>query len=173
MNKFAFSLMSLVFRVRDKISPPETVLEQAGLKPGFKVLDYGCGPGSFSIASAKIVGPDGIVYAADINPNAIKSVTKRAEQSRIANIKTILTDCKTGLVDNVIDVVLLYDIYHHLPDPQTILAELHRVLKSEGVLSFSDHHLKEGPIVSGVEKGGLFKLKSRQTKKFTFDRINS
>ncbi|RLG29871.1 SAM-dependent methyltransferase, partial [Methanosarcinales archaeon] len=53
-------------------------------------------------------------------------------------------------------------------DPDSVLEELRRVLKPDGILSFSDHHLKEAEIVSRVTEGGLFKLleKSRKTCSF-------
>ncbi|MDI6886277.1 MAG: methyltransferase domain-containing protein [archaeon] len=49
-----------------------------------------------------------------------------------------------------VDVVLLYDTFHTLGDPNGVLEELHRVLKPDGILSFSDHHMKENEIVSEV-----------------------
>ena len=59
------------------------------------------------------------------------------------NLKTILTNCSTKLPDGTIDVMLLYDIYHNLSNPNEVLGELHRVLKSMGILSLSEHHMKE------------------------------
>jgi ubiquinone/menaquinone biosynthesis C-methylase UbiE len=62
----------------------------------------------------------------------------------------------------------LYDIFHDLSDPNEILKELHRVLKPDGVLSFSDHHLKEDEIVSGVSNSGLFSLSKRGQRTYSF-----
>ena len=58
-------------------------------------------------------------------------------------MKVILSDCSTGLPDDSVDVVLLYDTFHGLARPADVLRELHRVLKTDGVLSFHDHHMKE------------------------------
>ncbi len=66
------------------------------------------------------------------------------------------------------DVVLLYDIFHMLEDPEGVLKELHRVLKTEGILSFSDHHMKEDKITSEVTAGGLFKLVKKGRKTYRF-----
>jgi ubiquinone/menaquinone biosynthesis C-methylase UbiE len=85
-------------------------------------------------------------------------------------VEPILSDCQTGLTDNSLDVVLLYDIFHDLGDPNRILEELHRVLKPEGILSFSDHHMKENEIVSGVTNSGLFKLATRGKRTYTFSK---
>ena len=74
------------------------------------------------------------------------------------NIEIIYSNCKTGLPDNSIDVVLLYDVLHELNKPNEVLKEIHRVLKSNGILSVSDHHMKENEIISKVTNRGLFKL---------------
>jgi ubiquinone/menaquinone biosynthesis C-methylase UbiE len=118
------------------------------------VLDFGCGPGSYSIAAAEMVGRSGRVYALDINPLTIKEVQNIASKKKLLNIVTILSDCKTGLEDNRIDIVLLYDVFHHLNSPLDILVEINRVLKPEGILSFSDHHMKKN-----YPEGKLFIIK--------------
>jgi ubiquinone/menaquinone biosynthesis C-methylase UbiE len=76
----------------------------------------------------------------------------------LKNIEIIHSNCKTGLPDNSIDVVLLYDVLHELNKPNEVLKEIHRVLKSNGILSVSDHHMKENEIISKVTNRGLFKL---------------
>ena len=83
-------------------------------------------------------------------------------------MEIILSDCATGLDDNVIDVVLLYDIYHDLSDSDGVLRELHRVLRPEGLLSFSDHHMKEDEILSSITETGLFTLSEKGKKTYSF-----
>jgi ubiquinone/menaquinone biosynthesis C-methylase UbiE len=97
------------------------ILKEVGIKPGFQVLDYGCGPGSYIIPLAELVGESGKVYALDIHPLAIRKVQDIASKKRLANVETILSDCQTGLPDNSLDVVLLYDVFHHLSDPDGVL----------------------------------------------------
>lgn len=104
----------------------------------------------------------------DINPLAIQTVKKMAEKNRLTNVETILSSCKTGLPDDSIDVVLLYDTFHDITDPNGVLEELHRVLKPHGVLSFSDHHMKENDIVSEVTNRGLFKLLKKGVETHSF-----
>ena len=99
---------------------------------------------------------------------AISSVKSIIAKKHLANVETILSDCKTGLPDASVDIVLLYDIFHGLSDPGRILEELHRVLKQDGTLSFSDHHLKENEIVSGITKNGLFRLMRRNKSTYSF-----
>ena len=56
------------------------VLNEAGIEPGFCVLDYGCGPASYMVPLAQLVGTSGEIHALDIHPLAIKRVQKKATQ---------------------------------------------------------------------------------------------
>jgi len=58
-----------------------------------------------------------------------------------------------------------------LNNPDQILRELHRILKQEGILSFSDHHLKEDEIISQVTKLGLFKLSQKGKRIYSFKKL--
>jgi ubiquinone/menaquinone biosynthesis C-methylase UbiE len=158
--------MTLVFRIRDFLRPRMDLLE-----PGFCILDYGCGPGSYIAPLAQLVGISGEIYALDIHSLAIKEVQKIAAQKSIANIKTIESDCNTGLPDNHVDVVLLYDTFHDLSQPEDVLRELHRVLKSGGTLSFSDHHMNAPGIITRVTKTGWFKLSTKGKKTYSFSKV--
>jgi ubiquinone/menaquinone biosynthesis C-methylase UbiE len=158
INNIHFQGMKLSYKARDLIKPRQILLSEVPIKPGDVVLDYGCGPGSYSFIIAKIVGPAGRVYALDIHPLAVKHVENLVRNRGIANIQTILSDCDTGLNDKQIDVILLFDIFHMFEDPNRILKELHRVLKDEGILSFSDHHMGAEGIVEGMTGNRLFKL---------------
>jgi ubiquinone/menaquinone biosynthesis C-methylase UbiE len=167
-SNLGFRLMAFSYKFRDLRLPRMNILEEVGIKPGFQVLDYGCGPGSYIIPLAELVGESGKIHALDIHPLAIKKVQDIASKKQLANVETILSDCQTGLPDNSLDVVLLYDIFHHLSDPDGVLKELHRVLKPDGILSFSDHHMKENEIVSGVTNSQLFRLLRKGQRTYIF-----
>jgi ubiquinone/menaquinone biosynthesis C-methylase UbiE len=146
------------------------VLDEVGIKEGFHVLDYGCGPGSYLLPLAKLVGKSGKIYALDIHPLAIQVLRRIVAKKGMTNVQTIFSDCKTGLPANSIDVVLLYDILHDLDDPNGVLEELHRILKPKGILSLSDHHLKEEEVISQVTGEGLFKLSAKGKRAYSFSR---
>jgi len=165
---FDFRFTSLGYKFRDFFLPRMNTLKEVGIKTGFRVLDYGCGPGSYIIPLAELAGKSGKIYALDIRPLAIQRVQSVASKKQLTNVKTICSDCKTGLPDNSVDVVLLYDTFHVLNDPNEVLKELHRVLKTNGVLSFSDHHMKENEILSKVTNGGLFKLSRKGKRTYSF-----
>jgi len=168
MSNTGFKAMALTFKIRDFLRPRKDVVKEVGIREGFHVLDYGCGPGSYVKAVAELVGKSGKIYALDINLLAIQTVKKMAEKNRLTNVETILSSCKTRLPDDSLDVVLLYDTFHDLTDPDEVLEELHRVLKPHGVLSFSDHHMKENDIVSEVTNKGLFKLLKKGVETHSF-----
>jgi ubiquinone/menaquinone biosynthesis C-methylase UbiE len=168
MSNFLFQFMSLGYKFRDLRLPRKNILKEVGIKLGFHVLDYGCGPGSYIVPLAELVGESGKIYALDIHPLAIQRVKDIASKKQLANVETILSDCQTGLSDNSLDAVLLYDIFHHLSDSDVVLKELHRVLKPDGILSFGDHHMKEDEIISEVTNSGLFRLLRKGQRTYTF-----
>ncbi|MFW9989308.1 MAG: class I SAM-dependent methyltransferase [Candidatus Odinarchaeota archaeon] len=171
MSNAHFRFMIKHFKMRDQNYPPYQKIKKTKIKEGSIVLDYGCGPGSYTIAAAKIVGDKGKVYAADIHPLALEEVNKRANENKLKNIETVLTNCDTHLEDNSVDVALLLDIYHHLSNPEIILKELHRVLKDNGSLSVDDHHYKDDEIRSKIIVYGLFKFIERKEELFNFIKV--
>jgi ubiquinone/menaquinone biosynthesis C-methylase UbiE len=173
MSNFDFRFMSLGFKFRDFFLPRENILKEVGIKPGFYILDYGCGTGSYTIPAALLVGDSGKVYALDIHPFAIQWVQSMAAKRHLSNVEAILSDCATGLPDRSIDAILLYDTLHGLSKPHGVLAELHRVLKSDGVLSVNDHHIKEEKeMISRILGEGLFMLSRKGEKVYNFSKAN-
>ncbi len=163
-----FKLMSLAFRFRDFFLPRINILKEVGIKPGFHILDYGCGPGSYVTAASELVGESGKVYALDTHPLAVQTVQNIASKNQLTNVETIHSDCKTGLSDSSIDAVLLYDILHYLDNLGEVLEELHGVLKADGILSVSDHHMREDEIVSRVTNSKLFALSGKGKRTYSF-----
>ena len=166
-----FKGMSLMLKLRDIIRPRRNVLKEVGIEPEFKVLDFGCGPGSYIPPLEKLVGPAGKIFALDIHPLALEDVKALAARKGYENIETVLSDGPTGLPDGSVDVVLLYDVFHHLKNPDDILKEFHRVLKDGGTLGMSDHHLKEEDMISGITGSGHFRLLPKGKKGYNFSRI--
>jgi ubiquinone/menaquinone biosynthesis C-methylase UbiE len=138
MSNLGFRTMAFTFKIRDLFKPRRDIVMEVGIKEGFRVLDYGCGSGSYITAVAELVGKSGRVYALDIQPFAIEMVKKIVAKKQLKNIETILSDLQTGLPDDSMDRVLLYDVFHDLTESDGVLKELHRALKPDGILSFGD-----------------------------------
>ena len=171
MSNSHFRFMSLGYKLRDFFLPRKNVLQEVGITPGCHLLDYGCGPGGYIIAAAALAGKSGKLYALDIHPIAIQRVQSIASKKQLTNVETILSDCATGLPDESIDAALLYDTLHGLSKPNEVLAELHRVLKPNGILSFNDHHMKEEEIISKITDKGLFKLSRKGKRVYNFSKV--
>lgn len=170
-ERWSFGLLVLSYKIRDRLRPRRKILEEGGFKPGDRVLDFGCGPGSYILPLSEMVAPGGEIYALDINPLAIRKIEDLVKRNQLTNVRTILSDGPTGLPDEFLDGVVLYDVFHDLKQPGLILRELHRVLKPGGILSFSDHHLKEGKIVSALTEANLFKLSRKGKFSYTFHKL--
>ena len=169
MPNFAFKMMAHIgMPIRNFFMPPAKMLAEVEINPGYKVLDYGCGPGAFTIMIAETIGQSGTVYALDIHPLAIKAVEYKALNKNLTNIKTILSNCSTSLSDNSLDLVIFFDVFHTLDNKEEVLIELHRVLKSDATMCFSDHHMKEAEILKRLTKNGLFKLQRKGRRTLAF-----
>jgi ubiquinone/menaquinone biosynthesis C-methylase UbiE len=59
--------MSFSYKFRDFFLPRKNILKEVGIKPGFHVLDYGCGSGSYITAVAELAGKSGKIYASQQN----------------------------------------------------------------------------------------------------------
>jgi ubiquinone/menaquinone biosynthesis C-methylase UbiE len=134
------------------------MLMELPIRRGSLVLDYGCDPGSFTVPLSKLVGVSERVYALDHHPLAIKKVKALVSRRRLENVEIIQSDCETNLKDQTVDVVLLFDVFHELDNTGTALTEFHRVLRPDGVLSFSDHHMHKDDIIHAMTEGKLFRL---------------
>ncbi|MGB8641696.1 MAG: class I SAM-dependent methyltransferase, partial [Nitrososphaeraceae archaeon] len=75
MSAFSFKFMYIILKFRDAFLRPRKILSKIeGIRNSVSILDYGCGPGSFTMVAAEMVGKDGTVIAADIHPLAIKQI---------------------------------------------------------------------------------------------------
>ena len=172
MSGFGFRGMAFFFGFRDLFSPPKKILEKAGIKANDTIVDYGCGPGGYTLSAAQLVKPSGKVYAIDIHPLAKKMIIRKAQRKGLSNIECIQSDCQTGLEQKSVDMVLLYDVLHMLRDYESNVKEFHRILKPEGILSVNDHHYTEEVIIRKIITSGFFELKEQNGKTYNFSKIN-
>ncbi len=162
LPNITFRLMAFFLALHRRFVDVRKPLQSAGIKEGQTILDFGCGPGFYAIAAAKLVGPKGKVYALDIHPLAMQSVQKKAKNAGLTNITTILSDRDTRLPDQSIDIALAYDMIHMVQDKQALLRELHRILKPDGVLSVIVGHIKVEDVLKILEQDSLFSIRDRQ-----------
>jgi len=159
----AFRLMTVIYKVRDLLQNPRRSLEKARLGKGMSVVDYGCGPGSFTLPAAELAGPEGKVFAVDIHPLAISTVRQKASRKGLQNVETVLVrGYDTGIEDSSVDRVLLIDTIHLIEDPDALFREIHRMLKADGLLFMEKGHMAMSEQKEIVQKAGLFKITESQ-----------
>lgn len=168
MGWLHFGVHLLWFALRDRVFPPHQRVLEVGLQPGQTVLDYGFGGGSFTLAAAVQVGPEGLVIAVDADPLAIARLQRLITRRELTNIVIRQTEGELDLPDDRVDAVLLYDVYHLLAKPEQVLAELHRVLKPGGILSFLDHFLSDASSVALFTANGRYEALPRTGKTRNF-----
>ncbi|EMR73349.1 methylase involved in ubiquinone/menaquinone biosynthesis, partial [Thaumarchaeota archaeon SCGC AB-539-E09] len=127
-------------------------------------LDFGCGSGNYAIPAATIVGEKGVVYALDKNRWKLDDLVRKAESKGLRNIVRIDTsgEIDTGLEDNSIDVILLYDVFWYFPlsDRRLLMLmdELYRVSKPDSLLSVYPKHIDSERLREKIEsRGFIFK----------------
>lgn len=108
----------------------ERVMDLLAIAPGKNVADIGAGSGWFTVRAARRVTSTGMVYAVDINPEAIEYIDKRAQKEKLTNIKTILGHEDDPLLPSgQIDAVLMLKTYHEIAKPVTLLRNLRAALR--------------------------------------------
>ena len=153
------------WKFTDLIWNPRQHLKKIPLKEGMVVVDYGCGPGRYTLPVAQLVGPEGKVFAVDIQPLAIKTVKEKAAKQGLTNVESILIDSyDTGVQGSSIDLVLLVDTFHQIEDHDGLLHEIHRLLKPDGLLFMDPGHMKMTKAKEIVENADLFTMVECQGK---------
>ena len=115
------------------------VLDRIGIQAGERVLELGPGPGVFTVDAAQRVGPGGQLFAVDIQPEMIGRVERRVQEAGLVNVETHVASAHTlPLDDGSVDRAFLITVLPEIPDPGRALAELHRVLRPDGVLSITE-----------------------------------
>lgn len=141
MPDSAFKLMNLSFKLRDLFGHPDKKLAAFGIKEGFTVIDYGCGPGRYLKRASELVGPHGKVYAADIHELAIEQVREVIRLNSLSNLETVqLNGYACPLEDETADLIYALDMFHMVSKPEPFLRELHRLVKKNGILILEDGH---------------------------------
>ena len=119
------------------------VLSQAGIKPGMRVADLGCGVGMVTTLLAGLVGPAGEVVGLDFSGAQIAEARELLPPS-LSNVRFIEASAtNTGLPDEYFDLVYCRFLLIHLAEPEQALAEMHRLLKPNGILVCEDGDLTE------------------------------
>ena len=120
----------------------ERMFDDAGIRPGMRVLDIGCGPGMTSVMLARRVGSEGHVFGVDQNPRMIELARQTARESGLGNLTFIeggfdVAFAERGMLDAVVGRrVLMYQA-----DAAKAVAQLVDVVRPGGVIAFHEHDM--------------------------------
>lgn len=124
---------------RDAWQRPDQIMDALRVGDGSKVADLGAGSGWFTIRLARRVGPNGVVYAEDIQRQMIEAISRRVAREGLANVaKTVLGEPNDPKLPAPVDAVLIVDAYHEVDQPVVLLRNIARYLLPGGRIGIVD-----------------------------------
>lgn len=111
---------------REEWQQPDRIMDALGIGDGSRVADLGAGGGWFTIRLARRVGPNGVVYAEDIQPPMIESIQRRvADQGLTDRVTAILGTAEDPQLPPALDAVLIVDTYSQIGEVERIAVLRH------------------------------------------------
>jgi ubiquinone/menaquinone biosynthesis C-methylase UbiE len=134
---------------RQQWQDPEKILSSIGLAPGMVFIDMGCGDGYFALPAARMVGPQGKVYAVDIDAAAVGRLRKQAASEGLDNLFSEISAAEETVVcEGCADFVFLGINLHDFLDPSQVLVNAKKMLHTGGFLidlDWKDQPMEFGP----------------------------
>ena len=94
---------------------------------------------------ARRVGPNGIVYAEDVQPEMLTAISRRVAAEGLLNVRPVLgKGSDPGLPRAMLHAVLMVDAYHEIEDRVTFLKNAAKSLRPEGRIGVVDFKLEGG-----------------------------
>jgi len=129
----------LVRESRQREEDCRMLLEALEIRPGQTICDLGCGNGFYTLELARRVGPEGTVYAVDIQPEMLRLLVVRARKEKLFNIRPVLgTMIDPRLPAGKVDLVFCVDVYHEFSHPEQMLAEIRESLSPTGQIVLAE-----------------------------------
>jgi predicted methyltransferase len=123
---------------RDEWQQPDKVMDELHIADGSRVADVGAGGGWFTARLARRVGPNGAVYAEDVQKQMVEAIEQRARQDGLANVHAILSSSRDPVLPQNLDAVLIVDAYGQLAYPIDVLEHIRAALAPNGRLGVVD-----------------------------------
>jgi SAM-dependent methyltransferase len=125
---------------RDVWQKPDRIMDALGIAEGSVVADLGAGGGWFTVRLARRVGPNGLVYAEDIQRQMIESIGRRVGREGLTNVRTVLgTPSDPALPSGTLDAILIVNTYREMEDPVALLSNAAQALKPRGQIGILDY----------------------------------
>jgi len=124
---------------------PDQIMDALGIADGSKVADIGPGAGWFTILLARRVGPNGHVYAEDVQRQMLEAIRRRVSREGLKNVEARLgTETDPSLPANQLDAALMVDMYQEIDERVTFLRNLARALKPNGRIGVVNYKPGQG-----------------------------
>jgi len=107
-------------------------MDALGIADGARVADLGAGGGYFTIRLARRVGPNGRVYAEDVQDEMLGSINRRIEREQLTNVETVKGIFDDPRLPGGLDAVLIVDTFNAFERPITVLQRVRESLKPGG-----------------------------------------
>jgi predicted methyltransferase len=139
---------------RDLWQRPDQIMDALAIADGSVVADIGAGSGWFTIRLARRVGPQGLVYAEDVQKEMINAISRRVSREGLNNVRPVLgLKNDPRLPPQSLDAALMVDAYHEIENRVAVLSSLARALKPQGRIGVVDFRLDgTGPGPSPEER---------------------
>jgi ubiquinone/menaquinone biosynthesis C-methylase UbiE len=128
---------------------PEEILTSLGVVPGMVFIDVGCGDGYFAIPAARMVGPQGNVYAVDSDAGAIQRLQEQAAREGLDHLFSEVREAEETVVcEGCADIVFFGIDLHDFRDPARVLLNAKKMLRLQGHLidlDWKDQAMEFGP----------------------------
>lgn len=129
---------------RKRILPPDEILFSSGLKEYMFSADIGCGTGFFTIPMAKIVGPQGKVFAFDISDEMLEELRSKIKSERIENVEVLKSEAYSlPIGSESVDFALISNVLHEVDEYTRFLNETKRIMRPGAKLVIIDWIDKE------------------------------
>jgi predicted methyltransferase len=124
---------------RDAADEPGQLVRLLGIKPGMTIADIGAGSGYETVRLSPVVGPQGRIFAQDIEPSYLKDLGKRVKALNLKNVTVSLGEAHDPRLPQAsVDVAILVHMYHEISDPYALLYNLAPTLKRGGQVGIVD-----------------------------------
>lgn len=162
---------------REAWQRPDRIMDALGIGDGSVVADLGAGGGWFTVRLARRVGPNGLVYAEDIQPQMIEAIERRVQREGLRNVATVLgTAGNPAIPPGRLDAALMVDTFHEVEDRETLLTNIKAALHPGGrlgIVGFRDdggggpgppieERMPSAQVVRSAEAAGFRLLRQEQ-----------
>ena len=128
----------------------EIVFARAGLAPGMRVLDVGCGAGDVSLLAAAFVGAGGSVLGIDQSPESVALASERAKTAGLDNVRFEVGQLESFRHGGAFDALVGRLVLLYLKEPAIVLRRLAELVRPGGVIAFQEMEMTTARAVPEV-----------------------